>query len=271
MSTVASPCQTCRSSASRRASNICSQRLHLWQFALSNRCWHGTFGYHHASRQGALMIRRVGRPCWEGVGLRAKRRRSVVGSVVLLLTMGFFVAACSKAPTASSSSTSSTSSTSSRSTSSSSTSSSTTSPPSTTTTMPVAHIGNVALDGDFAFIVKSLQCGLTHLGNTFLSDTAPAGSQWCLVSMRVTDDKSVSQTFFASNQYAYDPAGKQLSATTGALLYLTHGATDSLDTINPGVSVTVQVPFQLSSSDSIAKFVLHDSAYSGGVTVENSG
>lgn len=204
--------------------------------------------------------------------------RSVFGSLLLFVAMGLCVAACSKTPGAlSGSKTSNTSfvstsgsSTSSTSTSSTSTSSSTT-VQSPTTTTPVPHIGNVALDGDFAFIVKSVQCGVTHLGSTFVSETAPAGTQWCLVSLRVTDDKSVAQTFFASNQYAYDPAGRQLSATTGALLYLTHGATDELDTINPGVSATLQVPFKLSSTDSISKFVLHDSAFSFGVTVYNVG
>lgn len=146
-------------------------------------------------------------------------------------------------------------------------------PMTTTTTappLPTPHIGQVGKDGDFAFTITSVECGLRHLGGTF-GDTAPAGTQWCLVNMNVRDDKTTAQTFFASNQYAYDPAGRQLSATTGALIYLTHGATDALATINPGVSLTIQVPFQLSSSDSISKFVLHDSAFSGGVTIYNVG
>lgn len=134
------------------------------------------------------------------------------------------------------------------------------------------HIGQVAKDGDFAFTVKSVQCGVTQLGtSTFLGESAPAGSQWCLVSMTVKNDKSTSQSFFASNQYAIDAHGHKLSATSSALFYIPNDSAAELSTVNPGVSISAVVPFQLASTDTISKFELHDSAFSGGVTVYNVG
>lgn len=87
--------------------------------------------------------------------------------------------------------------------------------------------------------------------------------------MSVANDKTHSQLFSASNQYAIDASGKKLSADTGAIFYLPNDSQALDTTVNPGVHITAVVPFQLASSDTIAKFELHDSAFSGGVTVLN--
>ena len=200
----------------------------------------------------------------------------VAGAVVLLVIIGAAEGSNKKTPPKSNASSIGTAGT--RTTVTSTTTTSTTGATATTTapttTAPQSpHIGQVAKDGDFAFTVTSVQCGLTHLGSTTtgfsVGETAESGTQWCLVSMHVLNDKTSSQSFWASNQYAIDPLGRQLSATTGALLYVPHGSTAEFSTVNPGVSITVTVPFRLSSSDSIAKFILHDSAFSGGVAVYN--
>jgi hypothetical protein len=73
-----------------------------------------------------------------------------------------------------------------------------------------------------------------------------------------------SQTYFASNQYAYD--GKtQFSADSDATIYLSDSNDDTQ--VNPGITITVVVPFQIPSKDTITSLDLHDSAFSGGVTV----
>jgi hypothetical protein len=137
------------------------------------------------------------------------------------------------------------------------------------------HIGQVAFDGDVAFRVTNVECGVTHLGTarlgagTLFGDTAPAGSQWCLVSMTMNDDKSIAQTFYASNQYAIDGNGAKLSATTRVLVYIPNDSAAERSKVEPGVSISVIVPFELSNTDSIKEFQLHDSAISKGVTVYN--
>lgn len=137
--------------------------------------------------------------------------------------------------------------------------------------LPSPHIGQVAKDGDFAFTVTAVQCGVTQVGDGDFGETAPAGSQWCLATMNVKNDKSEGQTFFASNQKAIDDHGNQLSADDAAILYLPNDAAAESSSVNPGVSVSVVVPFQLPTTRRIAKFELHDSAFSGGVSVYNVG
>lgn len=139
------------------------------------------------------------------------------------------------------------------------------------TKLPSPHLGQVAKDGDFAFTVKSVQCGVTHVGTTTFGEDVPGGAQWCLVSMSVENDKTSAQDFGASNQKAIDAKGRQLSADSSAIAYLPNDDSAIFTTVNPGVAITVVVPYQLAATDSIAKFVLHDSAFSGGVTVYNVG
>lgn len=138
----------------------------------------------------------------------------------------------------------------------------------TAATSSTSGIGKVAKDGEFAFVVKSVQCGATAAaavaGSGGFGETVPAGAQECLVTMTVTDDKGTAQTYFASNQYAYD--GKiQFSADSNATFYLS-GANDDTQ-VNPGITITAIVPFQIPSKDTLTTLSLHDSAFSGGVTV----
>jgi hypothetical protein len=137
--------------------------------------------------------------------------------------------------------------------------------------LPTPHIGQVAKDGKFAFTVTSVQCGVTTLGSGYLTKAAPAGSSWCLATMTVKAYQSQAQSFFASNQYAVDKKGRQLSADDDDALYIPQDQNVEGENINPGISITAVVPFQVATGDTIAKFVLHDSAFSGGVTVYNLG
>lgn len=151
----------------------------------------------------------------------------------------------------------------------------------TTTTKPkkkatpklkTPHIGQLARDGGLGFRVKGVQCGVTQLGDpSSLGTTAPAGAMWCLVTMSVNAEKGVAGNFFAANQKAVDGKGRQLTADSEAAIYIPND-TAALDSqVNPGITITAVVPYELPTSGRIAKFILHDSAFSGGVTVYNVG
>lgn len=135
-------------------------------------------------------------------------------------------------------------------------------------TAQVATGSQIARDGDFAFQVKTLTCGPAEEQAVYndpgITGNMPAGTQECIVTLRVTDDKNVAQTFYDSNQYAYDVQGHQF-ATDDNGMYLT-GDKDSTQ-LNPGVSITALVPFNIPSGDTITQLQLHDSEFSGGVTV----
>ena len=101
--------------------------------------------------------------------------------------------------------------------------------------------------------------------------TAPAGAQWCLATMTVKADKSQSQTFSSSAQKAVDGRGNQLSADDTAAIYIPNNTSAEFAQVNPGVTITAVVPFQLPVTGKITKFILHDSDFSNGVTVYNVG
>lgn len=144
----------------------------------------------------------------------------------------------------------------------------TTSPPPTTTPPPVSQIGQTVNDGDFAFVVQSFTCGASvaaAVNSDGYGETIPAGAQECLATMSVMDDKATAQTFFASNQYAYDAAGHRYSADSTGSIYLSNS--NAFAQVNPGVTITALVPFQVPASVQLVSLELHDSAFSGGVSV----
>jgi hypothetical protein len=136
-------------------------------------------------------------------------------------------------------------------------------------TVQVATGSQVARDGDFAFQVKAIACGQAEAQAVYnepdITGTMPPGTQECIVKLRVTDDKNVAQTFYDSNQYAYDAQGQQFTADDNGI-YLTGDKDDTQ--LNPGVSITALVPFNIPSGDSVTQLELHDSEFSGGVTVK---
>ncbi len=87
--------------------------------------------------------------------------------------------------------------------------------------------------------------------------------------MTVKNVKTSAQSFLASNQKATDANGSQLSADSLGLIYIP-GSDSALSTVNPGVTIQATVPFRLATGDTIKSLQLHDSAFSGGVTVKVS-
>jgi hypothetical protein len=65
--------------------------------------------------------------------------------------------------------------------------------------------------------------------------------------------------------------GNLLSADDTAAIYIPNDTSGSIAQINPGITVTAIVAFQLPVGSTISTFVVHDSAFSGGVTVYNVG
>ncbi len=129
------------------------------------------------------------------------------------------------------------------------------------------RIGQVAKDGDFAFVVKSVSCGTSADAVVEgAGEQVPPATEECLVTMTVTDDTGTSQTYFSGNQYAYDPAGHQFSADATATESLISADDDT--EVHPGATINVILPFQIPVNDRITRLELHDSAYSNGVTVD---
>ena len=128
-----------------------------------------------------------------------------------------------------------------------------------------AKIGRPVRDGKFEFTVEKVKCGVSKVGDSLLSDKAQG--QFCLVTLKVRNIGSEAQTFDDSSQYAFGTSGAKYDSDTAAGLDANNGATTFLDDINPGNSVTGIVVYDIPKTAHIAKLELHDSPFSGGVTV----
>ncbi|MFE9959162.1 DUF4352 domain-containing protein [Micromonospora sp. NPDC005299] len=129
----------------------------------------------------------------------------------------------------------------------------------------VAKIGQAARDGKFEFTVKSSKCGVAKIGTNLIG--AKAQGQFCLVTLNVKNIGKESQMFDGSSQKAYAPDGTEYSADGGAAIYANKNAETFLNDINPGNQVTGVVVFDIPKKVKLAKLELHDSPFSGGVTV----
>ncbi|GHJ54490.1 hypothetical protein Nm8I071_37970 [Nonomuraea sp. TT08I-71] len=129
----------------------------------------------------------------------------------------------------------------------------------------VAKIGQPARDGKFEFTVKSSKCGVAKIGTDMLG--AKAQGQFCLVTVNVKNIGKESQMFDGSSQKAYAANGTEYSADGGAAIYANKNAETFLNDINPGNQVTGVVVFDIPKNVKLAKLELHDSPFSGGVTV----
>jgi hypothetical protein len=132
----------------------------------------------------------------------------------------------------------------------------------------VATGRHVARAGNLAFQFKGITCGyaatLAVYSDPEVTGAQPVGTTECIIKLRVTNDKGKAQTFFDSDQYAYDARGHQLSADVNGVDLV--GDKDGTR-LNPGVSITALVPFNIPAGDLITRLELHDSELSGGATV----
>ena len=130
---------------------------------------------------------------------------------------------------------------------------------------PLPGLHEKVRDGKFEFTVKSVTCGVKAVGDQYLGQKAQG--QYCLVKLTVQNIGDEAQSLFADNQYLFDATGRKFSADSTASIYAGNQAQTIYQEINPGNSVTGTVYYDVPKTAKPAKLELHDSAYSGGVTI----
>ena len=86
--------------------------------------------------------------------------------------------------------------------------------------------------------------------------------------MEVANIGTEAQSLDDSAQFVFDASWRKFSASTAADIGLNAaGGAPILEDINPGNSVTGVIAFDLPAGDTAVKAELHDSPFSGGVTV----
>lgn len=128
-----------------------------------------------------------------------------------------------------------------------------------------AGIGDKVRDGKFEFTVTKMNCDLTKVGNEYVGTKAQG--KFCLVNITVKNIGKEAQMFDSSSQKAFDAEGTQYDADGGAAIYVNEDAETFLNNINPGNQVKGVVPFDVPKDVKIVKLELHDSPFSGGVSV----
>jgi len=126
------------------------------------------------------------------------------------------------------------------------------------------RIGTAVRDGKFEFTVTKVQPGVAKVGDSFLEQKAQG--QFVLVHVTVTNIGDEAQYFSDSEQKVKDVQGRQFSADTSAAIHI-KGNDVFLNEINPGNTVKGVLVYDMPKGAKPASIELHDSPFSGGVTV----
>jgi hypothetical protein len=113
---------------------------------------------------------------------------------------------------------------------------------------PTAHLNDPVRDGKFQFVVT----GVSNQRGYFV------------VYMNVRNIGDQAQAFFAQNQKLIDSSGRTYDADATAVYdFNQSGMVD----LNPGLTASATVPFQVPNGEQFTFVEVHDSAFSGGVKV----
>lgn len=123
--------------------------------------------------------------------------------------------------------------------------------------------GTKVRDGKFEFVVKSIT-RKQKIGSEYLNQKAQG--KFLLVEIKVTNIGDEAQSFLGSNQKLIDKDGREFSSDDTTAMYLDE-SNSFIEEINPGNSLTGVVVFDVPKDVEAAKIELHDSAFSGGKTV----
>jgi hypothetical protein len=128
-----------------------------------------------------------------------------------------------------------------------------------------AGLGDPVRDGQFEFVVGSVDCGARSVGRGI--GRRRALGQFCLVALWVENTGTEGRTFGGGQQYLFDGDGKRhdpdLAATAGRdgeRLLSTH--------LNPGQRLEGTLVYDVPEAVDLARVELHDGPFSGGAGVE---
>ena len=126
-------------------------------------------------------------------------------------------------------------------------------------------IGEPAADGKFTFVTDGVDCSTTEIGSEYFNKTAQG--TFCIVNLTITNTGDKPQSFFGDNAKLFNAEGQEFSADTEAAIYL-EDSSSLYEEINPGNTLKSKVVFDVPAGTTPTAIELHDSVFSGGVTVD---
>ncbi|MFD0904391.1 DUF4352 domain-containing protein [Actinomadura sediminis] len=130
-------------------------------------------------------------------------------------------------------------------------------------------VGREYRDGKFAFTVTKVKKGVARVGDEFAGSEAQG--QYVLVHVTVENIGDEARMFDGTNQKLIDTRGREFEADTEAAVWSNQDTKSFLEQINPGNSVKGVVIFDVPENVRLKAIELHDSMFSGGVTVPLGG
>jgi hypothetical protein len=128
-----------------------------------------------------------------------------------------------------------------------------------------AGLGDPVRDGQFEFVVGSVDCGARSVGEGF--GRKQALEQFCLVELEVQNTGTEGRTFGGGQQYLFDGDGKRHDPDLDATVR--HGGGRLLSThLNPGQRLQGTLVYDVPDPIDLARVELHDGPFSGGARVE---
>lgn len=125
-------------------------------------------------------------------------------------------------------------------------------------------IGAKVRDGKFEFVVTKIEDGGTQVGDSTFGEKAQG--QFTLVHLSITNIGDKPQTMFTDNQTVIDGQGRKFTPNSMAGIHLENNDV-WIQEINPGNTVRGTLVFDMPKGSKPASIQLHDSMFSGGVTV----
>jgi uncharacterized protein DUF4352 len=126
-------------------------------------------------------------------------------------------------------------------------------------------IGDPVRDGQFEFVVRSAECGHPTIDNGWLH--AEAKGQFCVVELSVTNIGTEARNFGDGLQRGFGPSGEKYAVDTGAGVVANGNGRAIWDAVNPGISFTAKIVYDIPVGATLTALELHDGAFSHGVTV----
>jgi len=129
-------------------------------------------------------------------------------------------------------------------------------------------VGDKASDGDVEFVVKSIKCGETKVGSSFLEEKAQG--EYCRVAVSIKNNGNDATMISSSDLKLIDDAGREFSADSTATLYASSDDAGNtwFDEINPGNTVKGDILFDVSKGANIVKAKFQAGLFSGGVEID---
>jgi hypothetical protein len=128
-----------------------------------------------------------------------------------------------------------------------------------------AGLGDAVRDGQFEFTVSGVTCGHESIGEQWWKHDAQG--EFCIVELAVRNIGTDARRFADGSQKAKGPEGNTYAADTGAGVVANGNGDAVWNVVNPGNAIDAKIVFDVPAGATLASLELHDSPFSGGVTV----